>query len=313
MSTIAPVRVSQTRVDWRRIAWFYGIAFGGAVVAAVLLWGLRQASADYGALLSQLGAAVLYMPLPLVAGLVVERRAGRRPLIATEWRRLRTDFWPTAGRSAGYALLVMVALLALGFAVAWAAGAAGLPGAGHLVADEAELRVRLTQIVPALAADTPLPQPAVLVTSVLAEGLLAGVTVNALFAFGEEYGWRGVLAEELAPLGTLRANLLTGVMWGLWHAPIIILLGHNYGTEWGWGVPMMVLWTTPFAFLLSWVRERAGSVLAPAMLHGAYNGTIGVFVLTIVGGNLFVALPMGVLMAAVLTVVAVAVGTRRSH
>jgi membrane protease YdiL (CAAX protease family) len=251
--------------------------------------------------------AILYMPLPLVAGLLVERRAGRRPLIATEWRHLRTRFWATVGPSAVYALLVMIAVLALGFAVALVAGAVGLPGAGHFVANDAEFRERLLQIVPALPADVQLPPVPVMAVALLWQGLLAGLTINGLFAFGEEYGWRGVLAEELRPLGNLRANLLTGVLWGLWHAPIIILLGHNYGTEWGWGIFLMVAWTTPLAFLLSWVRQRSGSVIAPAFLHGAYNGTIGIFSLTILGGSVIVAVPMGLLMALVLTVVAIVV------
>jgi len=293
------------RVAWSRVAWFYGIAFGGAVLAGLLLWALRQAGVP--AVVIQGGTAVLYMPLPLVAGLIVERRAGRRPLLAAEWKALRTRFWATAGRSAGLALAVMVLILAVGFGVAWLAGSFGLPGAGHLVANDAEFRARLMQIAPGLTAETPLPPIAVVAGSGLLSGLLAGLTINGLFAFGEEYGWRGVLAEELRPLGNVRANLLTGVLWGLWHAPIIILMGHNYGTEWGWGILLMVAWTTPLAFLLSWVRQRSGSVLAPAFLHGAYNGTIGFFGLTIIGGSLFVALPMGVLMALVLTAVALAV------
>ena len=201
----------------------------------------------------------------------------------------------------------MIAVLALGFAVALGAGALGVPGAGHFVATDAEFRERLLQIVPTLPADVQLPPVAVLAVALLSQGLLAGLTINGLFAFGEEYGWRGVLAAELRPLGTVRANLLTGVLWGLWHAPIIILMGHNYGAEWGWGVALMVAWTTPLAFLLSWVRERSGSVLAAAFLHGAYNGTIGLFALTILGGSVFVALPMGLLMALVLTVVAIVV------
>ena len=61
-------------------------------------------------------------------------------------------------------------------------------------------------------------------------GIMAGFTINGLFAFGEEYGWRGVLMDELRPLGAFKANLLTGVMWGFWHAPVI-LLGFNYGAE----------------------------------------------------------------------------------
>ena len=291
------------RVSWTRVAWYYGIAFGGAVLVGLFLWALHQAGVP--AVVVQGGTALLYMPLPLVAGLVVERSARRRTLLADEWRHLRSRFWSMVGPSAFYAVVVMLAVLALGFAVALGAGAFGMPGAGHFVANDAEFRERLLQIVPTLTADVQLPPVPVLAAVLLAQGLLAGLTINGLFAFGEEYGWRGVLADELRPLGRLRANLLTGVLWGLWHAPIIILLGHNYGVEWGWGVLLMVAWTTPLSFLLSWVRERSGSVIAPAVLHGAYNGTIGFFSLTIIGGSLFVALPMGLLMALVLTVVAV--------
>lgn len=293
------------RVAWGRVAWFYGIAFGGAVVMGLLLWALRQAGAPI--VLVQAGTALLYMPLPMVAGLIVERRAGRRPLLATEWRHLRTRFWSTVGPSAFYAVVVMIAVLAFGFAVALGAGAMGVPGAGHFVATDAEFRERLLQIVPTLPADVQLPPVPVLAAALLSQGLLAGLTINGLFAFGEEYGWRGVLAQELRPLGNVRANLLTGVLWGLWHAPVIILLGHNYGAEWGWGILLMVAWTTPLAFLLSWVRLRSGSVLAPAFLHGAYNGTIGFFAMTIIGGSLFVSLPMGLMMSLVLSVVAVIV------
>ena len=294
--------VASSRVSWARVGWFYGIAFVGATVVASLLWVMRQAGAP--SVLLQGGAALLYMPLPLVAGLIVERRAGRSPLIAAEWRRLRTRFWATIGRSAAYAIAVMLVILALGYAVAWALGTLGLPGAGHLVSGDAEFRSRLMEIVPGVSAETPLPPLALVVGGGLLSGLIAGVTINGLFALGEEYGWRGVLADELRPLGTWRANLLTGVLWGLWHAPIIILLGHNYGSEWGWGILLMVAWTTPLAFLLSWVRERSGSVLAPAFLHGAYNGTMGFFLFTIIGGSVFVSLPMGLLMSLVLIVIA---------
>lgn len=293
------------RVSWSRVAWFYGIAFGGAVVVGTLLWVLRQAGAPPALVLS--GTAALYMPLPIVAGLIVEHRAGRRTLIAAEWRRLRTRPWATLGRSAGYAVATMLAVVALALAVAWLAGFFGLPGAGHLVAGDAEFRERLMQIVPGLTAETPLPPLAVVAGAGLVSGLLAGLTINGLFALGEEYGWRGVLADELRPLGNWRANLLTGVLWGLWHAPAIILLGHNYGTEWGWGILMMVAWTTPLAFVLSWVRQRSGSILAPSFLHGAFNGTMGFFWLTIIGGSLFVALPLGLLMSLLLTAVAVVV------
>lgn len=295
-----------TTVAWRRVGLFYGIAFGGAVLVALLILVINLTMGPAATLTALVVTAVLYMPLPLVAGLIVERVAGRFPLIAGEWRALRTSFWRTYGRNALYAVGSILAILALGFTVAWVAGVLGVPGAGHLVATDDELRQRMMQVVPGMTQSTPLPPASVVASTGLLQGILAGLTINGLFAFGEEYGWRGVLAEELRPLGIWKATLLTGLLWGVWHAPII-MLGHNYGPEWGWGIFAMVAWVTPLSFLLTWVRGRTGSVLAPAFLHGAYNGTIGVFTFLILGGNVLVSVPMGVLMVLVLSVLAAGV------
>jgi membrane protease YdiL (CAAX protease family) len=292
------------RVVWHRVGLFYAIALGGATVVAIGLRLLAGVLGDAGTVVAAAGLAVLYMPLPLVAGLVVERRARRRPLLATEWQALRAGFWRRWGRNALAALAVMAAVLVVGVVVAWLVGAAGLPGAGHLIGSAEEFAEHLVTLSPGTSLDAA-PALPVLLGIGLVEGLLAGVTINGLFAFGEEYGWRGVLADELAPLGRL-APLVTGVLWGFWHAPAIIALGHNYGAEWGWGVPVMVAWTIPFAYLLSAVRRGTGSVLAPAMLHGAFNGTVGLFTFVVVGGHVLLALPVGLLLAPVLTVVAAA-------
>ncbi|PFG18368.1 phosphoenolpyruvate synthase [Propionicimonas paludicola] len=292
-------------VAWKRVAQYYGIAFGGAIVVGLGIWGIRQVLPASLAVITQTVTAVFYMPLPIVAGLIVERLDRRRPLIAEEWAALRHHFFRTYARNAGTSLAVMIAILLVGFAAAWLAPVLGIPGAGHLATSTDELRQRLLEISPGLSPKVALPDPAALAATLLLQGALAGITINALFAFGEEYGWRGVLAGELRPLGVLRSNLVIGVLWGLWHAPIIILMGHNYGDQWALGVPMMVAWTVPLSFLLTWVKERTGSVLAPAMLHGAYNGTIGIFALLIIGGDLFIALPMGWLLVAVLTILAI--------
>lgn len=74
----------------------------------------------------------------------------------------------------------------------------------------------------------------------------------------------------------------------------------------------MVAWTTPLSILMAGARRRAGTVLAAAMLHGCYNGTIGMLSMLVIGGSVLIAVPMGVLMAVALTGLAAlaAVGRR---
>ena len=60
----------------------------------------------------------------------------------------------------------------------------------------------------------------------LLQGLIAGITINAVVGFGEELGWRGLLQRELGFIGFWKSSILIGFIWGVWHAPII-LQGHN--------------------------------------------------------------------------------------
>jgi membrane protease YdiL (CAAX protease family) len=57
--------------------------------------------------------------------------------------------------------------------------------------------------------------------------LLAGLTINTLFAFGEEIGWRGSLQKELSHLGFWKFSFLIRLIWGIWRSPLIIQ-GYNY-------------------------------------------------------------------------------------
>ena len=118
----------------------------------------------------------------------------------------------------------------------------------------------------------------------LVQGLVAGLTINAIAGFGEELGWRGLLQKELAFLGFWRSSLLIGLIWGLWHAPIIIQ-GYNYPQHPVAGVFMMIAMTTLLGPIFSYFRVKAGSVLAAAVAHGTFNGTAGIATLVVQGGN----------------------------
>jgi membrane protease YdiL (CAAX protease family) len=69
--------------------------------------------------------------------------------------------------------------------------------------------------------------PAIIVLFVLVT--VIGVPLSGIAGvFGEEYGWRGFLQSELTKLGNLKGVLLVGLIWGIWHFPVILRGVHTY-------------------------------------------------------------------------------------
>jgi len=143
----------------------------------------------------------------------------------------------------------------------------------------------IQKMVSAAAPGTAIP-PMVILLAQLIQGILISPVINSLFTFGEEYGWRGYLLPKLMPLGSLRAILLSGVIWGVWHAPIIAM-GHNYGLEYSgypWtGILAMVVFTISCGIFLSWVTLRGGSIWPAVIGHAAVNGIAGIGMLVLAG------------------------------
>ena len=118
----------------------------------------------------------------------------------------------------------------------------------------------------------------------LLQTLVAGITINAVAGFGEELGWRGLLQKELGYLGFWKSSALIGLIWGVWHAPIIIQ-GHNYPQHPIAGVAMMMVFTLLLSPIFALVRIKAKSVIAAAIIHGSLNATAGLPLMVILGGN----------------------------
>ena len=97
--------------------------------------------------------------------------------------------------------------------------------------------------------ETALP---LLLTAQIAAALTVAPLFNTLFALGEELGWRGYLLPKLLPLGQIPAMLISGVIWGIWHAPAI-LQGHNYPENPVLGVGMMIVFTVLLGIIFSWL------------------------------------------------------------
>lgn len=157
------------------------------------------------------------------------------------------------------------------------------PGAS-LADPEAQMRAAIVAAGAPPGAKIDLPPLPVLVLAAMA----AGVIPNAIAAFGEEAGWRGYLWGSLRRSGFWKSSLLIGLIWGLWHAPLIAF-GHNYGAgypgaPWS-GIAVMTAFCVAISPLLGFVRDRAGSVLAPSILHGTLNALGGFAGLLVAGGS----------------------------
>jgi membrane protease YdiL (CAAX protease family) len=118
------------------------------------------------------------------------------------------------------------------------------------------------------------------------QAILIAPLINSLFTFGEEFGWRAYLLQKLLPLGKRRALLLLGVIWGIWHAPIIAQ-GHNYGTQYPgypWlGILAMTIFTIGAGTFLGWATLKAGSVWPAVIGHAAINGIAGLGIILSTG------------------------------
>ena len=125
-----------------------------------------------------------------------------------------------------------------------------------------------------------------MVVSVVLSGLLAGITVNAIASFGEEYGWRNYLVNALREVNFWKAALFIGVVWGFWHFPLI-LMGHNYPNEPQWGVLMMVGMCLLLGILELYFVLKTKSMIPAVILHGTINAVSGLTIYFTLGGNDF--------------------------
>lgn len=114
--------------------------------------------------------------------------------------------------------------------------------------------------------------------------MFAGLTINAFFALGEELAWRGFLPRIMDAWGFWKKSLVIGTVWGFWHAPLV-LMGHNYPDHPIVGVFMMILLCVVMTPVFLYLREKSGSTMVAAIAHGTLNGSAGISVMYLAGGN----------------------------
>jgi len=239
---------------------------------------------NLGSILGTVFLAGLYMPGPALATFVIQRYIYKEGFKQYGW-----TFDKKAIKWILFTPLLFLALTILTFAIIALLGNSHLiPQFGQLDFTQENFNLRLRELasgkIDINKVEIPNIPPLLGFFAMLGQGIIAGSTLNLPFMFGEEFGWRGLMFRETLKMGFLKANSFIGLVWGIWHFPVI-LMGHNYPHHPYLGILMMCLFTISISPIFSYVRIKTKSILGSCMLHGMINATGAMYALYIANGN----------------------------
>jgi uncharacterized protein len=237
---------------------FLLVAFGGAWILFSLPLAFKNNQDIYPAVWQV--CFMLAMWAPGVGAMIATRLVEKQPVIKT----LRLN---TLGPKRFY----LVAWFLPSLMISATIGASILLGTGIFDSNFTFIRETLSKV----PSGTNLPPAEVLVLATTVFALTLAPFVNLLFAVGEEIGWRGFLLPKLMPLGQWKAILLSGLIWGLWHAPTTLIYSYNFPQHPYLGVLIGFAGFTLLGIILSWLYLKTRSPWTPGLGHGAFNAVAG--------------------------------------
>jgi uncharacterized protein len=108
--------------------------------------------------------------------------------------------------------------------------------------------------------------------------LLVMVTVGGLdscgSAAGEEIGWRGYMLARLIDSGIPAPIFLSGLVWGLWHTPLILSGQYASGPHPALSAVLFVGDVIGLGYVFAWLRLSSGSIWPCIWAHGVWNAVI---------------------------------------
>jgi membrane protease YdiL (CAAX protease family) len=244
---------NKTNIDWKGLSSFLIITFiiTYAIEAALILGGFHIAP-GMKSMGQYVVAIVMWVPAlatVLTVKLVTREGPGILNIRFGGWRP-----YVAAG-------LIIPACFLLIYALTWGLGL-GRP--------DWPMQYFQNLFVTAGMEPPPMPPVAAVWAALFFAALIPGPLINSLFAFGEELGWRGYLLPKLLPFGKPRAYLLLGIVWGLWHLPLV-LVGFMYPGYPLAGALLIMALTTAFGVYLNELTLRYRSSVLAGWVHGVFN------------------------------------------
>ena len=200
------------------------------------------------------GIAPWVLPLMLCPGVsaIITKLIFDRNLKGLGWK-------PGPAKWLGLAYLLPILYGAVVYGIVWLIGQGGFT----------------TDVIAGVASELGMSDASA-VQMVVAYTLLLGTIVflrNSLpGAFGEELGWRGFLFPELQRMSSFTtASLIGGIIWALYHLPLILFSDYNSSAPKAFAVVMFFISAIALTFVFNWFRARSGSVWPAMVLHASHN------------------------------------------
>jgi membrane protease YdiL (CAAX protease family) len=252
------------RVPWMRVGLFVLLSYVILAIFAAPFWFLEDGIAS----IWFTPVIAVGMWAPAISSLILSKSVER-----TSWRtRVGLRF---RGRWRGIVVWSILAVVLIAAVHALAAVIMVLRGVPGDLTGRTWVEVGTGQIAELTGTDV--PAIAFILTMVFSAAV--GLVITLFGTLGEEIGWRGWLWPALRPLGRVRAVALMGVIWALWHSPIM-LIGYNYpGAARYLAIPMFMLPCIAMSLLFCALTDRAGgSPIPAAWAHAAVNSLGGILI-----------------------------------
>ncbi len=287
-----------TSIDRKRLFTYLGFAFGIAWLVGLIIYltgGLENSpQLAPGITLAFILVALVYMWAPALANIftrLVTRQGWSDLLLKLEFKKCWKQILA--------AWILPAVMTVLGAAV-------------YFLIFPAQFDSNLTTLQEMMKTSAPQMDvnPWLLILGNTIQAILIAPIINSFFTFGEEFGWRGYLLPALLPLGERKALLVSGIIWGIWHAPVIAM-GHNFGLDYPgfpWlGILTMIWFCILTGIFLGWLSLRAKNIWPAIIGHAAVNGIAGLSILFSVGNPNPILGPMPVGLIGSIAILAVAI------
>jgi membrane protease YdiL (CAAX protease family) len=177
-------------------------------------------------------------------------RLNRRPLAELGWTWRANYQWAS--------WFIPLLYTAIAYIIVWITGLGGFPNPDFAKDAAATLGERFS----------PAASTAIYIPLLCIYGLIGSLAR----ALGEEIGWRGFLVPELAKnVSFTWTAIISGVVWSLWHYPVLIWGDYNAGTATWYALTCFTVMVIAISFVFAWMRLKSGSLWTGAMLHASHN------------------------------------------